>query len=113
MEMSSRKINDVFVVDISGEVDLYNASKIKNDIGEQIDNGTTKIIINLKQVNYIDSSGIGALIYCRSALKKKKGSLIILNICDSVKKIFELTKLTSVFTILYDEKQAIQQLQEK
>jgi anti-sigma B factor antagonist len=60
----------------------------------------------MQEVTYIDSSGIGALISSLSGLKKYQGALKITNIHDSVKKVFELTKLTSFFEIYPDVKAA-------
>lgn len=109
MEIITREVESVGVVilDIKGEIDLYNAPEIKDTIKNQIDSGKKKIIINLKEVSYIDSSGIGALISSLSNLKKVGGGLKILHVYDSVKKVFELTKLTSFFEIFDSEDDAV------
>jgi len=65
------------------------------------------VIINLEKVSYIDSSGIGALISSLSNLKKYQGGLKIINVYASVKKVFELTKLTSFFEIYESEGEAL------
>lgn len=64
-------------------------------------------MINLDKVSYIDSSGIGALISSLSNLKKYQGGLKICNVSGSVRKVFELTKLTSFFEIYDSEQEAI------
>jgi Anti-anti-sigma regulatory factor (antagonist of anti-sigma factor) len=64
-------------------------------------------VINLDKVSYIDSSGIGALISSLSNLKKYQGGLKICNVSGSVRKVFELTKLTSFFEIYDSEQEAI------
>jgi len=69
------------------------------------------IVVNLGRVSYIDSSGIGALISSLSNLKKYQGSLKITNLQGSVKKVFELTKLTSFFEIYNSEEEAINSFQ--
>lgn len=101
MEIRDREEKDFVVLDISGEIDLYNAPEIKEFINKKIEEQKYNIVINFQEISYIDSSGIGALISTLSNLKKYQGTLKITNIHDSVKKVFELTKLTSFFEI-YD-----------
>lgn len=101
MDITKRTRGDVVVLDISGEIDLYNAPEIKDIINKLIEEKRYNVIINLEKVSYIDSSGIGALISSLSNLKKYQGGLKIINVYASVRKVFELTKLTSFFEI-YD-----------
>ncbi|MBL8993564.1 MAG: STAS domain-containing protein [Spirochaetia bacterium] len=107
MEIKTRTVDGVVILDIDGEIDLYNAPEIKDTIKAQMDGGHKKIIINLENVSYIDSSGIGALISSLSNLKKIGGGLKIINVYDSVRKVFELTKLTSFFEIYDSEEEAV------
>ena len=99
MDIKEKEQNGVVVLDIAGEIDLYNAPNIKSFILKKIEIQKVNVVINMQEVSYIDSSGIGALISSLSNLKKYQGSLKITNIHDSVKKVFELTKLTSFFEI--------------
>ena len=107
MEISQREADKVVILDIQGEIDLYNAPEIKDTIQKLIEQQKYNIIINLEKVSYIDSSGIGALISSLSNLKKYQGSLKIINVYASVKKVFELTKLTSFFEIYDSEDEAL------
>ncbi len=107
MEISQREKDKVVILDIQGEIDLYNAPEIKDTIQKLIEQQKYNIIINLEKVSYIDSSGIGALISSLSNLKKYQGSLKIINVFASVKKVFELTKLTSFFEIYDSEDEAL------
>jgi len=107
VEIKTRTVDGVVILDIDGEIDLYNAPEIKDTIKAQMDGGHKKIIINLENVSYIDSSGIGALISSLSNLKKIGGGLKIINVYDSVRKVFELTKLTSFFEIYDSEEEAV------
>jgi len=107
MEINQRTVNDVVILDINGEIDLYNAPDIKDTIKNLIDSGKRQVIINLEKVSYIDSSGIGVLISSLSNLKKVGGALKIINVYASVKKVFELTKLTSFFEIYDSEDEAL------
>ena len=108
MDITKRTRGDVVILDISGEIDLYNAPEIKDIINGLIEEKKFNVIINLEKVPYIDSSGIGALIPSLSNLKKYQGGLKIINVFASVRKVFELTKLTSFFEIYDSEEVAIE-----
>jgi anti-sigma B factor antagonist len=108
MDITKRAKGDIVVLDISGEIDLYNAPEIKDIINKLIEEMKYNVIINLERVSYIDSSGIGALISSLSNLKKYHGGLKIINVYASVRKVFELTKLTSFFDIYESEEDAIE-----
>ena len=107
MDINTRSKGDVVLLDITGEIDLYNAPEIKDIINKLISEKKYNIVINLEKVSYIDSSGIGALISSLSNLKKYQGGLKIINVFASVKKVFELTKLTSFFEIYDSEDDAV------
>ncbi len=107
MEIQQREKDGVVILDIQGEIDLYNAPEIKETIQKLIDQQKYNVLINLAKVSYIDSSGIGALISSLSNLKKYQGALKITNVYASVKKVFELTKLTSFFEIYDSEEEAL------
>ncbi|MFW5808036.1 MAG: STAS domain-containing protein [Spirochaetota bacterium] len=107
MEINKRETNDIVILDITGEIDLYNAPEIKDIINKLVEEQKYNVIINLEKVTYIDSSGIGALISSLSNLKKYQGGLKIINVFASVRKVFELTKLTSFFEIFDSEDEAI------
>ena len=107
MDITKRTSGDVVMLDIAGEIDLYNAPEIKDIISKLIEEQKYNVIINLEKVSYIDSSGIGALISSLSNLKKYQGGLKIINVYASVRKVFELTKLTSFFEIYDSEDKAL------
>ena len=107
MDISQKRHGDIVILVIIGEIDLYNAPEIKDIINKLIEERIYNVIIDLEKVSYIDSSGIGALISSLSNLKKYQGGLKIINVYASVKKVFELTKLTSFFEIYDSEEEAI------
>ncbi|HON79099.1 MAG TPA: STAS domain-containing protein [Spirochaetota bacterium] len=107
MDINKRAKDDIVLLDITGEIDLYNAPEIKDIINKLIEEQKYNVIINLEKVSYIDSSGIGALISSLSNLKKYQGGLKIINVYASVRKVFELTKLTSFFEIFDSEEDAL------
>ncbi len=107
MELALRKESDIHIIDITGEMDLYNAYKLKELVFKLIEKNVVKFIINMDQVDYIDSSGIGALIYITSAAQKSNLKLAIANANGSVKKVIELTKLLNYFPLTESTEEAI------
>ena len=63
MELKIRKNGEIYIIDVNGEMDLYNSYKLKELVMKMIEKNVKLFVINLEQVDYIDSSGIGALIY--------------------------------------------------
>ena len=110
MELKIRKNKEVYIVDITGEMDLYNSYKLKELVAKMLERSVKGIILNMEEVEYIDSSGIGALIYISSTLKKQNVRLFITNIHGSVKKVIELTKLMGFFPITNSLEEALQKL---
>lgn len=113
MELKLRKAGTIYVIDVVGEMDLYNAFRLKDLVKKMIDGGVKTYILNLEQVPYMDSSGIGSLLYVHSELKKRGLPLRITGVKGSVRKVIELTKLMEYFPIVQDIATALQQLKEK
>ncbi len=95
------------VIRLPQEINLYNASIIKEGVLSAVSKGTKRIVIDFSDVLYIDSSGIGSLIFARTNVIQNNCQLRIACIKDSVKKVFELTKLTSIFAIFDTVQEAI------
>jgi anti-sigma B factor antagonist len=112
MELKIRKNGNNYIIDVNGEMDLYNSYKLKELVMKMLEKKVVRFIINLENVDYIDSSGIGALIYICSTIKKMSLRLIITNIHGSVKKVIELTKLMGYFPITNSIEEAILQMED-
>lgn len=111
MELKIRKSGENYIIDVNGEMDLYNSYKLKELVMKMLEKKVGRFIINLENVDYIDSSGIGALIYICSTIKKMGLKLIITNIHGSVKKVIELTKLMGYFPITQTIEEALVKLE--
>jgi len=111
MELKLRKHKETYIIDVIGEMDLYNAYKLKEIVIKMLEKGIKRFIVNLDQVGYIDSSGIGALIFICSTIKKRNYRFIIANIHGSVKKVIELTKLIGYFPISGSIEEAIRRIE--
>ena len=112
MELKIRKNGDVYIIDVTGEMDLYNSYKLKELVMKMLEKNVKNFVINLEQVDYIDSSGIGALIYICSTIKKMNLNLAIANIHGPVKKVIELTKLMGYFPIANSIEEALLMVKE-
>ena len=107
MELKIRKNGEVYIIDVNGEMDLYNSYKLKELVMKMLEKSVKFFVINLEQVDYIDSSGIGALIYICSTVKKMNLKLAIASVHGSVKKVIELTKLTGYFPMANSVEEAL------
>ena len=104
MTTSVRNVGDVTVVDISGRVVLGDESAALRDlIGELLSKGDRKIVLDLAGVNYIDSSGLGALVSSFATVRRQGGELKLVKLSDKV----EVTRLYTVFDIADNEEEAI------
>lgn len=112
MELKIRKNSEDYIVDTIGEMDLYNSYKLKELVNKMIEKGVKSIVLNLDQTEYIDSSGIGALIYIFSTTKKRDVHCCLCGVRGTVKKVIELTKLTNYFVMAQDVNDALSVIHE-
>ena len=108
MKASNRQVDGVAVVDMSGRITLGEGSVVLRDtIRDLIGKGQKKILLNLGDVTYIDSSGIGELVSAFTAVRKESGELKLLNLTKKVHDLLQITKLYTVFDVKDDEAAAI------
>ncbi|MCB1156104.1 MAG: STAS domain-containing protein [Leptospiraceae bacterium] len=107
MEIIQRENKSIPVIDIVGEVDLYNAKDIKDVLDGMIRDGKYQIILNLAKVPFMDSSGIGTLVTVMYKLKKYQGGLKVVNTVGSVAKVFKMTGMDAHLEIFDSEEEAI------
>jgi len=108
MKTSTRQVNGVTVVDLSGRITLGEGSVVLRDtIRDLIAKGEKKILLNLGDVTYIDSSGIGELVSAFTTVRNQGGELKLLNLTKKVHDLLQITKLYTVFDVKDDEAAAI------
>jgi anti-sigma B factor antagonist len=108
MKASTRQIDGVMVVDLSGRITLGEGSVILRDtVRDLIGKGEKKILLNLGDVTYIDSSGIGELVSAFTTVRNQGGELKLLKLTKKVHDLLQITKLYTVFDVKDDEAQAI------
>ena len=106
IDVTSRIVGDVLVVDIAGELSRR-ASSLSSPMKELLAHDRSNLILNLSALTYVDSSGLGQLIAVWTSIRNRGGKLIVLRPSPQVRKQFEITKLDTVFTIVTDETEAI------
>ena len=108
MKATNRQVDGVAVVDMSGRITLGEGSVVLRDtIRDLIGKGSKKILLNLGDVTYIDSSGIGELVSAFTAVRREGGELKLLNLTKKVHDLLQITKLYTVFDVRDDEAEAI------
>ena len=101
---------DAYVVDLTGEIDVYTSPKVKDAITELIDQEHYNLVINLEKVRYIDSTGLGVLIGGLKRVREHGGSVNLVCTNPQIKKIFDITGLVKIFGIFDDEQSAMKAL---
>ncbi len=108
MKVSTRQVDGVVVMDLSGRITLGEGSVVLRDaVRELLSKGNKKILANLADVNYIDSSGIGELVSAFTTVKNQGGELKLLNMTKKVHDLLQITKLYTVFDVKDNEANAI------
>jgi len=108
MKASIRQIDDIAVVDLSGRMELGEGSTIlRETVKDLLKKGQKKILVNLGDINYIDSSGIGELVAAFTSARNQGGELKLLHLTKKVKDVLQITKLYTVFEVHDDEAAAI------
>jgi len=103
-----REVDEITIVDLSGRISLGEGSALlRKTVRDLLENGQTKILLNLGDVNYIDSSGIGELVSGFTAVRSRNGELKLLNLTKKVHDLLQITKLFTVFDVYSDEGTAV------
>jgi anti-sigma B factor antagonist len=109
MKASNRPVGGVTIVDLSGRITLGEGSVVLRDtIRDLVSKGKNKILLNLADVTYIDSSGIGELVSAFTTVRNQGGELKLLKLTKKVHDLLQITKLYTVFDIKDDEANAVQ-----
>jgi anti-sigma B factor antagonist len=112
MKASNRQVSGITVVDLSGRITLGEGSTVLREaVKDLLAKGQRKILLNLGDVTYIDSSGIGELVSAFTSVRNQGGDLKLLKLTKKVHDLLQITKLYTVFDIKDDEAVAIQAFQ--
>ncbi|MFM1832730.1 MAG: hypothetical protein RLZZ461_1046 [Planctomycetota bacterium] len=90
------------IVRPTGEVDLARSPTLRTTLGQVIGNGVARLVLDLSQVEYMDSSGVATLVEALQQCRTRKATLVLSGLQDRVRSVFEIAKLDAVFTIRPD-----------
>ena len=108
VKLSTRQVGDVSVMDVTGRITLgEGSSALRDALRELLGNNQKKILLNLGDVSYIDSSGIGELVSGFTTVTNSGGEMKLLNLNKRVKDLLQITKLYTVFDVHDEEAHAI------
>lgn len=98
---------DAAIVDVIGDIDLNRSMELQKALLDVLDQGPRRIVVNLSEVPYMDSSGVASLVKLLSRTRKGGSQLYLVGLTQRVRSLFEITRLDAVFNIQASEKQAL------
>lgn len=108
LKMSTREVKDISIIDLSGRLTMgEDCAAIRDEIHDEIGQGSRKMLLNLAEVSYIDSAGLGELTAALTSMRNREGKLKLLNLTKRIHDLLQITKLYTVFDVFDDEKKAI------
>jgi anti-sigma B factor antagonist len=111
LNVKTRKVDSVIVVDLSGRLTIGEpVLLLRETLRVQLNEGVRHFVLNLGEVSYIDSSGLGELVSAYTTIRNKQGDVKLLNLTAKAKDLLQMTKLLTVFDVYEDEAKAINSL---
>ena len=108
MQIEQRAVGDVVVLDLKGRVTLGEGDELlKDKVNSLVNQGHKKIVLNLAEVPYIDSAGLGEIVRTYTTVSRQGGSLKLLNLTKRITDLLSITKLLTVFETYDSEAEAI------
>jgi len=98
------------VLAVRGEIDLFTAPELKQVLAESIEAGRIRIIVDLTETTFLDSTALGVLIGAVKRLRSRDGALALVNVDENIAKTFEITGLDQIFTILDTREEAVRSI---
>jgi anti-sigma B factor antagonist len=113
MEISERKVGNVTIVDISGKLVASDSSgRLKDKVTSLVFQGEKRIVLNLANVSYVDSSGLGELVACHGSAVRNNGEVKLANAAKKINDLLVMTKLLTVFDAHDSEDAAVKAFSE-
>lgn len=100
LSLETRELDGRWVVTVGGEIDVYTAPKLRDKLSELVSSGRHLIVVDMQNVDFLDSTGLGVLVGGLKKVREHEGSLEIVCSQERLLKIFRITGLAKVFTIV-------------
>lgn len=111
MDIKTEKVENFTILTIAGEhLDASNAKEFKRDVAAILEEGS-KAILDMSQLQFVDSSGLGAILSCLRHLNKQQGDLYLCSMTKPVRTLFELVRMHRVFQIFNTREEALRALE--
>ncbi len=107
IETSLRHENDIPVLDVTGEIDIYTTPQFKEAVSAAIDQNKPAIVINMANVTYMDSSGFGTLLSATKRLRPLDGALYLSGCNEAIQRMLQITRLNTIFGVYATEAEAL------
>ncbi|MCP2337020.1 STAS domain-containing protein [Actinomadura rupiterrae] len=102
-----RAVRDLTVVKISGEIDVFTSPRLREMLLDIIDNGGLHLVVDLGEVTFLDSTGLGVLVGIYHRLRARDGSMSFMGVNERVRRVFHVTQLTKIFVLHRDLEEAL------
>jgi anti-sigma B factor antagonist len=108
MQIEQRAVGDVTILDLKGRVTLGEGDELlKDKVNSLLNQGLKKIVLNLADVPYVDSAGLGEIVRTYTTVSKQGGTLKLLNLTKRITDLLSITKLLTVFETFDNENEAV------
>jgi anti-sigma B factor antagonist len=108
MKISTRQVDGVTILDLSGRITLAEGSSTLRDAVREIMNrGSRQVLLNMGEIGYVDSSGVGELVSAYTTVRNAGGELKLLNLTSKVHHLLQTTKLYTIFDVREEEASAV------
>jgi anti-sigma B factor antagonist len=103
--------DDRHLVAVRGDLDLHTAPELSDVLGRAIDDGRSRLVVDLTETSYMDSSGLTALVVAHKRLRGRDGQLVIVNVDPSIARTFEITGLNLLFPLVRERSEALERIE--
>jgi anti-sigma B factor antagonist len=111
LTVKTRKVENVVVMDLSGKLTIGEpVMQLRDALRAQVAEGDNRFVVNLADVSYVDSSGLGELVSSYTTVRNKGGDVKLLKLTAKIKDLLQMTKLLTVFDVYDDEAKAVASL---
>jgi anti-sigma B factor antagonist len=108
MKIVERQVGDVTILDLHGQIMIGEGDDaLREAVTRLVDGGKTRLLLNLADVPYVDSAGLGEIVRCYTTVSKKDGRLKLLNLTKKIQDLLAITKLLTVFETYESEDEAV------
>ena len=108
MKLKVRERDGVTILDLSGDITIGEGDvELRKKVSELVHNDQKHILLNLRKVDFIDSSGMGEIVRCFTTMKKNGGVLKLLHLESKIRDLFVITRLITIFETFENEKEAV------